>query len=171
MCEGGFLVWSIWWCSLHPVSGMAHGHKLPNYRVLFGKLFLFSTFGSFKLSFTNSLLQKAKAHVFLVENLQGGGGRDSDRFQVSELSQAQCVGTRKIEILLQFKHGFSNPVPGAESLCSKILLEEREETINLRLDTPPPQKRKKVCARVQKTCVCVCPLSCSNLGRPPPMQR
>ena len=48
---------------------------------------------------------------------------------------------QKIEILLQLKHGFSNTVPSAESLRSKISLEEKEETINLRLDTPPQEEK------------------------------
>lgn len=93
--------------------------------------------------------QKPTFFFFLVENLEGGGRRDSGRFRVSELSQAHLVcSNQKIEILLQLKCGFSNTVPGAESLCSKIFFEEKEN-INLRLDTPPlrREKKKSLCAR------------------------
>lgn len=73
-----------------------------------------------------------------------GGGGDSGRFQVSKLSQAQWVVTRKSKFFYSLNMVFSNTVPSTESLRSKISLEEKEENINLRLNTPPPRRKKFV---------------------------
>lgn len=72
--------------------------------------------------------RRRKAHIFLVENLEGGGKRDSGRFRgFQNLAKlTPCVVTRKSKFFCSLKVAFSNTVPSAESLYSKISLEDRE---------------------------------------------
>lgn len=72
------------------------------------------------MSVTNNIPQKAKAHIFLVENLEvgfRGEFRDSGRFQVSKLSQTLCSNQKKKkEKILQLKRGSPSPT---QSLVQK----------------------------------------------------